>query len=367
MADGVLHIGVDGRELAGKPTGVGRYVRGVLGVWSRDPTFPHRVSVFLHAPPSGDLVEALGPRVGWVIVPSATGGTRWEQRALPRALARAGIDVLFAGAYTAPLRSPCPFVLVIHDVSYFAHPEWFRWREGLRRRVVTRAAARRAAAVVTVSRFSADEIARWVGIARSSILLAPQGAPPVLHTALPPRPPVVLYAGSLFNRRLIPELIAGFALAARDVPGARLVLAGDNRTMPAIDPLAVAAASGVADAVEWRRYVSDTELAQLYASARAFVFLSTYEGFGMTPMEAIAAGAPAVLLDTPVGRDIYGDGARFVTAAPASIAAALVPLLTDDRACADLLAAGRARLAQYSWTATAATIRTALEDAARRR
>jgi glycosyltransferase involved in cell wall biosynthesis len=181
-----------------------------------------------------------------------------------------------------------------------------------------------------------------------------------------PHTPVVLYAGSLFNRRLIPELIAGFALAARDVAGARLVLAGDNRTLPPLDPLAIAAAEGVSSQVEWRRYVNDLDLSRLYADARAFVFLSTYEGFGMTPMEAIAAGCPAVLLDTPVSREVYGDGARFVTAAPAAIASALVTLLTDDAAREELLARGRARLAHFSWAATAATLQSALEQAAGR-
>ncbi len=62
---------------------------------------------------------------------SAAGtGTMWEQLVLPRLIKKAGADVLFAPAYTAPLDSPVPVVLTVHDVSFVAHPEWFSWREG---------------------------------------------------------------------------------------------------------------------------------------------------------------------------------------------------------------------------------------------
>ena len=60
------------------------------------------------------------------------------------------------------------------------------------------------------------------------------------------------------------------------------------------------------------RYVSDEMLASLYRRARVFVFLSEYEGFGLTPLEALAAGVPVVLLDTPVAREVCGDAAVFV-------------------------------------------------------
>jgi glycosyltransferase involved in cell wall biosynthesis len=363
VVDRPLHIAVDGRELVGRATGAGTYVREVIRAWLADPGFPHRLTIFAASGPPPALAAALAGRAAWQIVPGATSGTWWEQVPFPRAIARAGADVLFAGAYTAPLLTACPTVLAVHDVSYFAHPEWFHWREGLRRRWVTRQAARRASHVITLSEFSADEITRWLGLPRDRITLAPPGAPDASLPASTGADPVVLFVGSLFNRRLIPELIDGFALAARLVPSARLILVGDNRTRPAVDPAQVAARAGVADRVTWRAYVDDTELARLYGSARVFAFLSTYEGFGMTPLEAIARGVPAVVLDTPVAREVYGDGARLVGPDPASIGAALATLLADASAHAALVGAGRARLQAYSWPRTAAIVRAALEQA----
>jgi glycosyltransferase involved in cell wall biosynthesis len=371
MTERALHIGVDGRELLGQPTGVGRYLREILREWTGDAAWPHRLSIVVPAPPPDDLAEALGPRVSWIVAASPTSGTLWEQWHLPRALRRASTDVLLASAYTAPVFCPCPFVVVIYDVSYFAHPEWFGAREGLRRRWLTRAAARRASAVATISAFSAAEIERWIGVPASQILLAPPGAPVPAAPRAPAdagaRESLVLFVGSLFTRRHIPDLIAGFAQAAAHVPNARLVLAGDNRTSPRIDPHALAGAAGVGERVDWRAYVDDAERDRLYRSARVFAFLSDYEGFAMTPMEALAHGVAPVLLDTAVAREVYGDAARYVSAEPASIGSALASLLTDEPARQAIVDAGRARLAQFSWTRSSAVLRAASERAGARR
>ncbi len=357
------HIGVDAREIAGSPTGVGRYLAGVLQEWSRA-EFPHRVSLFLHADPPAWLQD-LSFACDVVIDRAETAGTLWEQRRLPAMAARAGVDVLLAPAYTAPLRLGCPFVLVIHDLSYFAQPRGFGWRESLRRRIVTRAAARRAAAVITVSHFSASEIHRHFGLPIEDIVLAPQGAP-AWRGGLPStgRESLVLSVGTLFHRRHIPELLQALALVRTRVPDARLVLVGGNRTHPTFDPVAAAQALGLGSAFTWRPYVSDEELNGLYRSARVFAFLSDYEGFAMTPMEAAAHGVPSVLLDTPVAREIYGDAALRVALDVPAIANSLTTLLTDAAAHAALVDRGRDRLAAFTWSRTASVLRATLERAA---
>jgi hypothetical protein len=75
-----------------------------------------------------------------------------------RAAASDHLDVWFAPAYTAPLRLEIPSVVAIHDLSFVAHPEWFRLREGARRRWLTGRSASRADAVVTISEFSKREL-----------------------------------------------------------------------------------------------------------------------------------------------------------------------------------------------------------------
>jgi glycosyltransferase involved in cell wall biosynthesis len=164
------------------------------------------------------------------------------------------------------------------------------------------------------------------------------------------REPIVLYVGSLFNRRHVPALIDGFARMAANHPDARLEIVGDNRTMPVIDVDALIARSGMADRIRARHYVSDAELASLYARASAFAFLSEYEGFGLTPLEAMAAGVPVAVLDTQIAREIYGAAADYVARPePGLIAAALERLLVDNGERTRLIQAGTAQVERYSW------------------
>ncbi len=361
MPERPLHVAVDGRELVGKPTGVGRYLEQVLRAWL-DVHAGDRYSVILPGPSPVDLPDPSG-RLSWVTGSSRSAGTWWEQTHLRRIVNRLAPDVLFAPGYTAPLFVRCPTVLAVYDVSFFAHPEWFPSREGARRRALTRAAARRARGVITISEFSKREIVRWLGVPADRITLAPPGAPGVTPGDAD-RPPHVLFVGSMFNRRRLPELLGGFAIAARQVPDARLVLVGDNRTTPRLDPLALARDLGIADRVEWHAWIDDSRLARAYATARVFAFLSDYEGFGMTPIEAIAHGAPPVVLDTPLSREVYGSGARFVTPDPASVGAALTSLLTDAEARRTLLEEGRRQLQRYSWSRTAGLVASVIRQAA---
>ena len=101
----------------------------------------------------------------------------------------------------------------MHDVSFAAHPEWFPWREGVRRRLFTRLAARRAAVVLTLSAFSRDEIVRHLGIEASRIRVIPLGlglrpdAERAAASTASPDAPLILYVGSLFNRRHVDALV----------------------------------------------------------------------------------------------------------------------------------------------------------------
>jgi glycosyltransferase involved in cell wall biosynthesis len=120
--------------------------------------------------------------------------------------------------------------------------------------------------------------------------------------------------------------------------------------MPRVDLSALIARSGAVDRIRVREYITDEELAELYAEASAFAFLSDYEGFGFTPLEALAAGVPPVVLDTEVAREIYGPSAAYVaTPQPDLIAAALERTLSDLAERQRILSAAPGVLARYSW------------------
>jgi glycosyltransferase involved in cell wall biosynthesis len=374
-----MRIGVDIRELTGRPTGVGRYLAELLAAWA-DPGagVAGRHEFVLYGPgrlPAAvsNRIEQLRPSVRAV---AGGGGTWWEQVALPRAASGDGLDVFFAPAYSAPIRMRCPVALTIHDLSFFAHPEWFGAREGLRRRMVTRLAARRAAVVLTDTQFSREEIRSHLGIPAPRIRIVPlgaglpavldRGAPAAGHDGLAParREPLILFVGSIFNRRRVPDLISAFGRVRSRVTGARLEIIGENRTYPRQDLDGLCRASEAGEWIRVRSYVPDAELADAFRRASAFAFLSEYEGFGLPPLEALASGIPVVLLDTPVAREVCGPAARYVPAGDIpALAGALADLLTSPAARAAVLDEAAAVLARYSWPEAARRTMDALESA----
>jgi glycosyltransferase involved in cell wall biosynthesis len=363
-----VHIAVDARELVSRPTGVGRYLSRLIDSWDTLPgARGHRFTLLAHGaislPPNTlDLRQLVLP---------GRGGTGWEQATLLTALRRLAPDVLFGPGYTAPLLCPAPVVLAVHDVSFAAHPEWFPWREGLRRRLVTRLAARRAAVVLTLSAFSRDEIVRHLGIEASRIRVIPLGLglspdPERAAAATSHGAPLILFVGSLFNRRHVDALVRAMPRVLHHVPGARLAIVGDNRTWPRIDPAGLADELGIATHVTVTTFVDDEQLRALYAEASAFAFLSEYEGFGLTPLEALAAGVPPVVLDTIVAREVYGAAAGYVAAPDAGLVAdALTAMLTEPEHRSRVLEAAPAVLARYRWADAAAATLRAIEDAGR--
>jgi glycosyltransferase involved in cell wall biosynthesis len=260
-----------------------------------------------------------------------------------------------------------PLAVAIHDVSFSRHPEWFRPRERWRRHVLTRSAARRAGVVITFSEFSKREIEELYRVPEARVQVIRHGLS--RRSALPtvPREPLVLYAGSIFNRRRVPDLIAAFSLVSRSLPDARLVITGDNRTWPRQDLHAIAAAHGISGRVALRDYVTDEELDALYSRASVFAFLSEYEGFGLTPLEALSAGVPIVVLDTPVAREVYGGAAHYVRRGDlAGTADVIRRLLLEPGSAATTLNAAPDVLARYSWDRAADQTLACLEEIARR-
>jgi glycosyltransferase involved in cell wall biosynthesis len=343
-----LRIGVDARELLGDATGVGRYLGELLTRWTVRPDAVAR-RFLLYAPEP--LPLALPPGTTELRTIGRGRGTWWEQTYLRTAIHADRPDVFFAPAYTAPLGTDVPLAVTIHDISFVAHPEWFRAGEGARRRWLTRRAAHKAAVIFTDSDFSRRELESYLRVEPPRIRVIPPGVTPRTGaSAGVDRDPLVLFVGSIFNRRRVPDLIAAFAQAARDIPAARLAIVGDDRTWPRQDLAAVAHQHVVADRTDFMRYVPDAVLADLYRRARVFVFLSEYEGFGLTPLEALAAGVPIVVLDTPVAREVYGEAAVFVQRDDVAAAAqAIRRLLTDPAGAEPLLARASGVLARYSW------------------
>jgi alpha-1,3-rhamnosyl/mannosyltransferase len=290
----------------------------------------------------------------------------WTIVGLPRAAARAGVHLIHAPAYTAPLWSGVPVVLTIHDVSYARHPEWYPYRRDRLRRAFYRRSASGAAQIITDSEFSAGEIRAAYGIAADRITVAPLGvsgdfAPPAAG-ALPHElptgavPPFLLHVGDLHERRNLAVVVDALLEARRHfgiLPALSLVLAGVDRGVGE-GLCAIARDAGAPEAVRHLGAVEEHQLRMLYRSATALVYPSRYEGFGLPVLEAMASGTPVIGSRAASIPEVLGEAGILVDPEDTrGWTDAIVGVVNDEERRNVMTAAGLARAAEFTWARTA--------------
>ena len=220
--------------------------------------------------------------------------------------------------------------------------------------------------VIAVSNFSKDEIIRHFDVPASRIHVVWSGIKARPRALNPITNHLVLYVGSLFTRRNLPTLIKVFKKVTSEIQDAELVIVGENRTYPLQDLRAIIGQEGLQEKVKLVDYVSENELSDFYQRASVFVFLSEYEGFGFTPLEALSARVPIVVADTPVAREVYGNTASFVdvTDLPGT-AKAIVSLVNDEELRTKQQICTETHLTRFSWERSARETLKILEAAAK--
>jgi glycosyltransferase involved in cell wall biosynthesis len=358
-----LRIGVDACELQGRPTGVGRYLRGLLGAW---PAPDDTLVLYSNAGTVDTPVFARGPRIEVRdLSPRRVSGLVFRERLLPRAAGRDALDVFFSPAYTCPLSLRLPRVTTVHDLSFFSIPDDFTLLDGLRRRALVAWSIRASARIVAVSDFTRREIAGRFPDHAARIAVIPHGADDALPAAAPrPERRRILAVGSILNRRRLPVLLAAVARLRRSHPDVRLDVVGDNRTHPRLHVAALVGRLGLDGRVSVTGFADDAVLAERYAAAGVAVYLSEYEGFGMPVLEAMTRGVPVVTSTRPATGEIFSKAALTVDPADdAAVAEALAQAMDDEALRHQLAARGRALAAGLTWARAAQSTRAVLAEA----
>jgi glycosyltransferase involved in cell wall biosynthesis len=279
-------------------------------------------------------------------------GQIWEQLDLKRA---AHGSVLINLANTASLRLRRQIV-VIHDAGVFRRPDTYDPKFRLWYKILHPLLVRRGATVVTVSDFSRQEIAACLHCPLGRISLVSESGDH-MHRLVPDR--------SILARAGLEE--DGYVLAVGNLAAHKnLAALGQTARMLAAHGLTLAIIGGLdSDVFERTKSnlpqpatyvgrVTDAELAALYASARCFVFPSTYEGFGIPALEAMGLGCAVVAARIPALQEVCADAAAFCDPQdPADIAAAVERVACNPDHRRSLQARGYARAALFSWDKTA--------------
>lgn len=283
-----------------------------------------------------------------------------EQFRLAR-LARAGhADILHLTGFAAPLRSSVPVVLTVMDLigvlysQNFPPASRFYWSRYLPYTL------RAASHLITLSENTKRDLIRLAQLADNRISIVPPGLDsrfqPIRDTTrlretssrleLPAQ--FFLFVSTLEPRKGVDTLLRAFAAISSAVPE-DLVIVG-KRGWYYETLFAQVKTAGLNQRVHFADYVSDEDLVSVYALATAYVFPSRYEGFGLTPLEAMACGTPVVSSDSSSLPEVIGDAGILV--APEDVngfASALSSLSGNKSQRADLMARGLERAKLFSW------------------
>jgi glycosyltransferase involved in cell wall biosynthesis len=346
------------------PGGIGTYVRNLVPALARqDPAL--EIKLFHARFSSGEPPERWlrDFRIEELAAPVRSLYPRWNlagRPPLPISLRSADIVHATNPAAIPPAAPGQRLVVTVHDLAYEHFPDAFPWRWRTLYRLGLRAAVKRADAIVTPSRNTAEDILSRTKIDPARLHVVPLAAsleagrlePGDVLPRLKIRAPYVLFVGTLEPRKNLVRLVRAYRrVAATGVPHA-LVLAGPLgwRTKALMREIAL---HGLGDIV-LTGPLSGEDLDAVYRAADVFVYPSLYEGFGLPVVEAMARGVPAVASNTSSVPEVAGDAALGVN--PRSvreIATAIESLLTDTNLAEKLAARGRARAERFSWNETA--------------
>jgi glycosyltransferase involved in cell wall biosynthesis len=355
-----MRIGINGRFLAAKRTGVQRaaynLIRALVSV--------DRVNeyVLFTAEDQVDNPDWKHPNV--TVVPSRIreGETIrnhfWEQFTLPRLARRHKVDILHSPANLAPLFYPGKSVVNIHDLCFVVNPQWYSFSFRTLYNLVIPRLARRAAKVITNSNNSRNDLLQFCGVPAERVSQV-YWAVDELFTR-PPAPgeeargafhvdDYILYVGSLEPRKNIGTLLEAYELMRERSPHikTKLVLIGGESQVFAEVRLNV---KRYKEDVLFKGFVNDQLLRDFYRHARLFVYPSLYEGFGLPPLEAMASGVPVVTTMTSSLPEVVGDAALMVDPLDTDqLARTMTRALEDEELRETLVTRGRERVKQFNW------------------
>jgi glycosyltransferase involved in cell wall biosynthesis len=338
-------LSVDARCLTGRRTGIATWLAGALSEAD-----PQQLVLHVKAGVVSDFPEALlrrtprgfHLRVAWYVV-------RAQSRYLsPDSLI---VPILLGGRAT----------VAVHDLAPLARPETQTWRTRTAYRLLLRLAVRRAGHVIVPSQATRDELLRFaphaklVQVIPEAARTLPDPGPAPAHRPPDVTTPYLLFAGTIEPRKNVPVLVQAFREA--QLEGWQLVIAGGWGWVSAVDRDTVESAATQGD-VRLLGYVDDTTLAALYRDADLFVYPSSYEGFGLPVLEAMAAGVPVITTDTPALQELAREHAAVVQLQDlrAELTRLFRTLTADPVECERLARGGLERAAGFSWSRSSKVI-----------
>ncbi len=301
----------------------------------------------------------------------------WDQVALPRALRRRGVDVLFNPKYSLPLTGSYPAAWVCHGLDWYVMPWASRFTDRLSHRFLVPRYSARASAVIAVSEVTREHVIEYLHLPPERVTTVYTGIDDTFRVPrseatlrsvreryrLPER--FLLYAGAVYPPKNFTRLVQAYARVGPPL-GVSLVIAGGQNRFLSEQELLEPARLKLDRWVQWAGWIDSPTLAAFYQMAEALLLPSLFESFGLPILEAMASGCVVVTSNCYGSREIAADAAVLVEPESVdSIAAGIERAVRETALRADLKERGYVRSRPFTWERCAAQTLGVLERIAR--
>jgi len=354
----MLRIAVDARPLAHPYTGIGRYTESLLRhlVRSGHQWFLYSDRVIA---PRFEIDDHVQLRMGGTI-PGSPFSLLYSQLVFPRWSRGDCVNIFWSPRHHLPLYLPDSVtgVVTLHDFAWKRFPHTMRPGNRLLERMLMGPSLKRAAGILAVSEFTARELdAEYPECSGRCVVIPGAAALPEAagETGIElPADPYLLFVGTPEPRKNLETLMRAYArMAARVERRFDLMLVGAGG-WGGFDPIAEIEEPGLKRRVRRLGRVSDLELHRIYANARALVFPSLYEGFGLPALEAMLRGVPVIASNRAALPELVGETGMLIDPESVSeLADAMQSICQDDALHGELSARARARAERYNWKTSA--------------
>jgi glycosyltransferase involved in cell wall biosynthesis len=289
-----------------------------------------------------------------VVVAKSKMYSLFEQAEIPDLIPK-NTRIYFAPHYNIPLLYRGSMLVVVHDLFHLAMPDLVDGvHKSLYARFMFYSLRRKADAIITVSRFTKNELIRFTGRGRQQIHPIHLGVErswfDVKQDATKAlKKPYLLYIGNVKPHKNLGALIKAFELISSEISH-DLILAGKKDGFITGDRNVLMAAEKLQGRVLFTGYMNEVLLKQYVAQADALVFPSLYEGFGLPPLEAMAAGCPVIVSNVASIPEICGDAAMYCDSyKPRDIADKILEVIRNKQRREELIGLGLAHARYFTW------------------
>lgn len=353
-----MRIGIDARLVFYNRAGIGQYILRLIEAMAKVHTSDDEFFVLQSRKDKNNIINHNGFQRKSLWTPSHN---RFEQPALSFEVSRLNLDLLHSPDFIPPFRRNCKSVITIHDLAFLLYPH-FLTKDSARYYGQIDQAWRKTDHIIAVSEATKQDSIKMLGVPEKKITVIHEAANPI-YGPVPKEEAryhaqskykltqdFILFVSTIEPRKNLPGLLRAYRRLRDDYKREELLVLAGSKGWLWEEVYQTVEELNLENHVVFLGRVSSEDLVYLYNAASLFVHPSFYEGFGLTPLEALSCGVPVIVSNTAALPEVVGDAAMLIDPHDIEgLTVAMWRLLTEHELREDLICKGKKRAQKFSW------------------